>query len=164
MKHHVPTLHRECYRTLWLLWINRKKLRFFICARNCLWLWIKGQKSDGRLQIWCSIQVSLHTEPPEVWLVEILTRSLYWWVEQCVPTRNEVSGGRQKLTSAMKLRPESDVRLQIWCSIQVNLHRKPPEVGLVIKLEKWFTLQGEQAHCLKLFCMYDKTFEISKTK
>ena len=31
-------------------------------------------------------------------------------------------------------------------------------------LEKWFPLQGERAHCLKLFCMYDKRFEISKTK
>ena len=32
------------------------------------------------------------------------------------------------------------------------------------KLEKWFPLQGERAHSLKLFCMYDKRFEISKTK
>ena len=30
-------------------------------------------------------------------------------------------------------------------------------------LEKWFPLQGERAHSLKLFCMYDKRFEISKT-
>ena len=28
-----------------------------------------------------SIQVSLHGEPPEVWLVEKLSGSLYWWVE-----------------------------------------------------------------------------------
>ena len=27
-------------------------------------------------------------------------------------------------------------------------------------LEKWFPLWGERAHCLKLFCMYDKRFEI----
>ena len=33
-----------------------------------------------------AIQVSLHREPPEVGLVEKLTRILYWWVEQCVPT------------------------------------------------------------------------------
>ena len=32
------------------------------------------------------MQVSLHREPPEVGLVEKLTRSLYWWVEQYVPT------------------------------------------------------------------------------
>ena len=31
------------------------------------------------------------------------------------------------------------------------------------RLEKWFPLRGERAHCLKLFCMYDKRFEISKT-
>ena len=31
-------------------------------------------------------------------------------------------------------------------------------------LEKWFSLWGERAHSLKLFCMYDKRFEISKTK
>ena len=31
-------------------------------------------------------------------------------------------------------------------------------------LEKWFPLQGERAHSLKLFCMYDKRFEISKPK
>ena len=30
-------------------------------------------------------------------------------------------------------------------------------------LEKWFPLWGERAHSLKLFCMYDKRFEISKT-
>ena len=50
------------------LWINRK---------NRLQLSIKGQKSDGRLQIWRSIQVSLHKEPPEVGLVKKLTGSLY---------------------------------------------------------------------------------------
>ena len=109
MIRHMPTLHREYYRTLWLLlllWIYRKKWRFLVGARNWLplwnkgqksdgrlqiWcsilpLWNKGQKSDGRLQIWCSIQVSLHKEPPEVGLVKKLTGSLYWWVEQCVPT------------------------------------------------------------------------------
>ena len=31
------------------------------------------------------LQVSLHREPPEVGLVEKLTGSLYWWVEQYVP-------------------------------------------------------------------------------
>ena len=31
-------------------------------------------------------------------------------------------------------------------------------------LEKWFPLQGERAHSMKLFCMYNKRFEISKTK
>ena len=31
-------------------------------------------------------------------------------------------------------------------------------------LEKWFPLRSERAHSLKLFCMYDKRFEISKTK
>ena len=31
-------------------------------------------------------------------------------------------------------------------------------------LEKWFPLRGERAHSLKLFCMYDKRFEISRTK
>ena len=37
-------------------------------------------------------------------------------------------------------------------------------VKYLVILEKWFPLQGEQAHCLKLFCMYDNRFEISKTK
>ena len=30
-------------------------------------------------------------------------------------------------------------------------------------LEKWSPLRGERAHSLKLFCMYNKRFEISKT-
>ena len=30
------------------------------------------------------IHVSLHSEPPEVGLVEKLTGRLYWWVELCV--------------------------------------------------------------------------------
>ena len=101
-----------------VLWINRKNWRFFTDARN------KGQRSDGRLQIWCSIQLSLHKEPTEVGLVKKLTGSLYWWVEQCVPTLHRESyrtlwlllwinckkrrffHGRQKKTSAMKQRPE----------------------------------------------------------
>ena len=37
----------------------------------------QGQKSDDRLQILCSIQVSLRREPPEVGLVRGLTKSLY---------------------------------------------------------------------------------------
>ena len=32
------------------------------------------------------LNVSLPRGPPEVTLVEKLTGSLYWWVEQCVPT------------------------------------------------------------------------------
>ena len=35
--------------------------------------WNRGQKSDSRLQIWCSILVSLHREPPEFELVEKLS-------------------------------------------------------------------------------------------
>ena len=31
-------------------------------------------------------QLSRRKEPPEVGLVKKLTGSLYWWVEQCVPT------------------------------------------------------------------------------
>ena len=37
-------------------------------------------------------------------------------------------------------------------------------IFLVYILEKWFPLQGERAHSLKLLCMYDKRFEISKKK
>ena len=43
-----------------------------------------------------------------------------------------------------------------------------PSVGLAslaqLVLEKWFPLQDERAHSLKLFCMYDKRFEIYKKK
>ena len=35
----------------------------------------------------------------------------------------------------------------------------PMRVDIYI-LEKWFPLWGERAHSLKLFCMYDKRFEI----
>ena len=37
----------------------------------------QSQKSDGRLQNCCSIQLSLHKEHPEVGLVKKLTGSLY---------------------------------------------------------------------------------------
>ena len=33
-----------------------------------------------------AIQLSLHKELPEIGLVKKLTGSLYWWVEQCMPT------------------------------------------------------------------------------
>ena len=40
-----------------------------------------------------------------------------------------------------------------------------PVMGTIfLVLEKWFPLWGERAHSLKLFGMYDKRFEISKTK
>ena len=32
----------------------------------------------------------LHREPPEFGLVEKLSRSLYWWVELCVPFLHRV--------------------------------------------------------------------------
>ena len=35
--------------------------------------------------------ISLLREPPEVGLIEKLTGSLYWWVEQCVPTLHRES-------------------------------------------------------------------------
>ena len=146
----MPTLHREYYRTLWL-WINRNNWRFFTGARNWLPLRIKGLKSDGRLQIWCSIQLSLHKEPPGVGLVKKLTGSLYWWAEQCVPTLHRecyrtlwllwinrknwrfFTGARNWLPLRIKGQ-KSDDRLQTWCSIQLSLHKEPPEVGLVKKL------------------------------
>ena len=53
-----------------------------------------------------------------------------------------VFSGHHKLTCAMKLRPESDGRLQILCSIQVSRHREPSEVGLVETLPWKFVLVG----------------------
>ena len=40
--------------------------------------------------------------------------------------------------------------------------RVAPVTGykIIYILEKWFPLWGERAHSLKLFCMYDKRFEI----
>ena len=53
-----------------------------------------------------------------------------------------------------------DILMRGICWVDVLMMLK--ELGHHI--EKWFPLQGEQAHSLKLFCMYDKRFEISKTK
>ena len=152
MIRHVPTLHREYYCTLWLLWINRKNWRFFTGARHWLPLRIKGQKSDGGLQIWCSIQLSLHKEPTEVGLVKKLTGSLYLLVIRHVPTLYReyyrtlwlwinrknwrfFTGSRNWLPLWNKGQ-KKDGRLQIWCSIQLNLHKEPPEVWLVKKLTR----------------------------
>ena len=33
-------------------------------------------------------------------------------------------------------------------------------ITIITLLEKWFPLWDERAHSLKLFCMYDKRFEI----
>ena len=45
-----------------------------------------------------------------------------------------------------------------------GLFNRESRIYIYILLEKWFPLWGERAHSLKLFCMYDKRFEISKTK
>ena len=56
--------------------------------------------------------------------------------------------------------------LYIYIYISREISIEHPSVGLasLAQLEKWFPLRGERAHSLKLFCMYDKRFEISKTK
>ena len=43
--------------------------------------------------------------------------------------------------------------------IKMSRYIKDHSIFYVI-LEKWFPLRGERAHSLKLFCMYDKRFEI----
>ena len=50
---------------------------------------------------------------------------------------------------------QRDDRLRNWAELGIRTEHT---------LEKWFPLRGERAHSLKLFCMYDKRFEISKTK
>ena len=51
------------------------------------------------------------------------------------------------------------------CRSKRRFRPKPHAPVLFLSiLEKWFPLWGERAHSLKLFCMYDKRFEISKTK
>ena len=60
-----------------------QEMMVFSGRQHWLPLWNWGQKSDGRLQIWCSIH---HGEFSLVRLVEKLTRNSYWWVELCMPT------------------------------------------------------------------------------
>ena len=43
------------------------------------------------------------------------------------------------------------------CSIE---NRGYIYIYILYILEKWFPLWGERVHSLKLFCMYDKRFEI----
>ena len=56
------------------------------------------------------------------------------------------------------------VECTVYISREISIEH--PSVGLasLAQLEKWFPLWGERAHSLKLFCKYDKRFEISKTK
>ena len=46
------------------------------------------------------------------------------------------------------------------CDSQLNRHESVSLASLARQLEKWFPLWGERDHSLKLFCMYDKRFEI----
>ena len=72
--------------TIFLVMNKSQERRFLAVTRNWLPPWSWGHKSDGRLEIWCSIQVSLHRDPPEVGLVEKLSWHLYWWVELGLPS------------------------------------------------------------------------------
>ena len=59
----------------------------------------------------------------------------------------------------------SDIYIYIY--IRDSQLKRPESVSLASlarQLETWFALWSERAHSLKLFCMYDKRFEISKTK
>ena len=63
----------------------------FIARNNDFWraseIHFRYETDARKVMIcFCSIWVSLHREHPEVGLVEKLTGSLYWWVEQCVPS------------------------------------------------------------------------------
>ena len=51
-----------------------------------------------------------------------------------------------------------------WRASEARRHSQVCSIENRDRLEKWFPLRGERAHSLKLFCMYDKRFEISKTK
>ena len=84
---------------------------FFAGARNWLPLWKWGQKSDGILQIWCSIQVSHHREPPEVGLVVKLSGSLYWWVELGVPSLH------RECYCTLWYHAKSRLYSPVWCSL-----------------------------------------------
>ena len=48
--------------------------------------------------------------------------------------------------------------LSLLVKYLVIFHADPCNKSYI--LEKWFPLWGERAHSLKLFCMYDKRFEI----
>ena len=50
--------------------------------------------------------------------------------------------------------------LPIEACTRVKDKRRKIKTKTKTKLEKWFPLWGERAHSLKLFCMYDKRFEI----
>ena len=52
--------------------------------------------------------------------------------------------GRQKLTSAENKVQKSDGRLQVWCSIQLSLHKEPPE-RVSKNLNRKFVLVGDTA-------------------
>ena len=69
-----------------LSYIHRKDFVYSLIARNDgFW---RSPETDFRneTEARCSIQESCHNETPDVELREKLTGSLYWWVEQCVPT------------------------------------------------------------------------------
>ena len=83
-------------------------------------------------------------------------------------SRTEMLPGKRDFYRCCKaMRSASHVNKEFWQQFQ---NYAPPSLRVIrtkfactimyILLEKWFPLWGERAHSLKLFCMYDKRFEI----
>ena len=75
--------------------------------------------------------------------------------------QNDFEHARGLRNSAYAVNLTYDRHMHINISREISIEH--PSVGLasLAQLEKWFPLWGERAHSLKLFCMYDKRFEIS---
>ena len=109
---HVPTLSTTILSDEFIA----RNDGFWRAPEHWFPLWNKGQKSYGRLQIWWSIQVSLHRESPEVGLVKKLTGNLHWWVEQCLQTLHRECYRTLWYTGQTQL--QYPARLRAWIKVQ----------------------------------------------
>ena len=74
----TASVYSEKTRTKKLMMMMMKMIIIIIMNKSQeLTVFHGRQKLTSALQIWCSIQLSLYKEPPEVGLVKKLTGSLY---------------------------------------------------------------------------------------
>ena len=78
---------------------------------------------------------------------------------ECMQNNMEAKVLKRSWMKILERRPslvylESLIQMILFCTSYIEKSKN------TILLEKWFPLWGEQAHSLKLFCMYDKRFEI----
>ena len=92
-------------------------------------------------------------------ITKVLSRAVFLgsWVKKRREQKRREQKSKREKGGKVKKKQKNETKKKICGKLQLRHFIRHT-------LEKLFPLWGERAYSLKLFCMHDKRFEISKTK